>query len=113
MFHVKEIIARWDLRSQSHFPRTPIFYAICRVISWSGVTKYLASPPYVSSVRVLKKIKMAEYFDEVVLDAEDLEKLFEAATEFVRTIKNLSDEKKLTFYALYKQVCIISTRNFR
>ncbi|XP_058969221.2 acyl-CoA-binding domain-containing protein 6 [Pocillopora verrucosa] len=46
---------------------------------------------------------MAEYFDEVVLDAEDLEKLFEAATEFVRTIKNLSDEKKLTFYALYKQ----------
>lgn len=55
---------------------------------------------------------MAEYFDEVVLDAEDLEKLFEAATEFVRTIKNLSDEKKLTFYALYKQVCIISIRNF-
>lgn len=56
---------------------------------------------------------MAEYFDEVVLDAEDLEKLFEAATEFVRTIKNLSDEKKLNFYALYKQVCIISIRNFR
>lgn len=47
---------------------------------------------------------MAEYFDEVVLDAEDLEKLFQAATEYVRTIKNLSDEKKLTFYALYKQV---------
>ena len=48
---------------------------------------------------------MAEYFDEVVLDAEDLEKLFQAATEFVRTMKNLSDEKKLTFYALFKQVC--------
>ena len=47
---------------------------------------------------------MAEYFDEVVLDAEDLEKLFQAATEFVRTIRNLSDEKKLSFYALYKQV---------
>ena len=47
---------------------------------------------------------MAEYFDEVVLDKEDLEKLFQAATEFVRTIRNLSDEKKLTFYALYKQV---------
>lgn len=47
---------------------------------------------------------MAEYFDEVVLDAEDLEKLFQAATEYVRTIKNLSDEKKLTFYALFKQV---------
>lgn len=47
---------------------------------------------------------MAEYFDEVVLDAKDLEKLFQAATEFVRTMKNLSDEKRLTFYALYKQV---------
>ena len=47
---------------------------------------------------------MAEYFDEVVLDAEDLEKLFQAATEFVRTMRNLSDEKKLAFYALYKQV---------
>jgi len=46
---------------------------------------------------------MAEYFDEVVLDTEDLEKLFQAATEYVRTMKNLSDEKKLTFYALYKQ----------
>ena len=52
---------------------------------------------------------MAEYFDEVVLDAEDLEKLFQAATEFVRTMRNLSDEKKLAFYALYKQV---STLNF-
>ena len=47
---------------------------------------------------------MAEYFDEVVLDAEDLEKLFQAATEFVKTMRNLSDEKKLAFYALYKQV---------
>ncbi|XP_020619015.1 acyl-CoA-binding domain-containing protein 6-like [Orbicella faveolata] len=46
---------------------------------------------------------MAEYFDEVVLDTEDLEKLFQAATEFVRTMRNLSDEKKLAFYALYKQ----------
>ncbi|KAM7447147.1 acyl-CoA binding domain-containing protein 6 [Porites harrisoni] len=46
----------------------------------------------------------AEYFeDEVVLDADDLEKLFQAATEFVRTMKNLSDEKRLTFYALFKQ----------
>ena len=47
---------------------------------------------------------MAEYFDENILDAEDLEKLFQAATEFVRTMKNLSDEKRLTFYSLYKQV---------
>lgn len=47
---------------------------------------------------------MAEYFDEVVLDAGDLEKLFQAATEFVRTMHSLSDEKKLAFYALYKQV---------
>ena len=50
----------------------------------------------------------AEYFeDEVVLDADDLEKLFQAATEFVRTMKNLSDEKRLTFYALFKQVCFL------
>lgn len=52
----------------------------------------------------------AEYFeDEVVLDADDLEKLFQAATEFVRTMKNLSDEKRLTFYALFKQVCFLIT----
>ena len=52
----------------------------------------------------------AEYFeDEAVLDADDLEKLFQAATEFVRTMKNLSDEKRLTFYALFKQVCFLIT----
>ena len=51
---------------------------------------------------------MAEYFDEVVLDTEDLEKLFQAATEYVRTMKNLSDEKKLTFYALYKQASVLN-----
>lgn len=51
-----------------------------------------------------RTVKMAEYFDEVVLDAGDLEKLFQAATEFVRTMPSLSDEKKLAFYALYKQV---------
>ena len=55
---------------------------------------------------------MAEYFDEVVLDAEDLEKLFQAATEFVRTARNLSDDKKLTFYALYKQVCTLFLNKF-
>lgn len=71
------------------------------------------SPPYLSSLnKYLPESNMAaaEYFeDEVVLDADDLEKLFQAATEFVRTMKNLSDEKRLTFYALFKQVCFLIT----
>ncbi|XP_068694920.1 acyl-CoA-binding domain-containing protein 6-like [Montipora foliosa] len=48
---------------------------------------------------------MAEYSDgvRVFVDGEDLEGLFHAATEFVRTLKDISDEQRLTFYALYKQ----------
>ena len=52
---------------------------------------------------------MAEYSDgvRVFVDGEDLEGLFHAATEFVRTLKDISDEQKLTFYALYKQVGLL------
>ena len=48
---------------------------------------------------------MAEYCQEVLVNGEDLQGLFQAATEFVRTLKNISDEQKLMFYGLYKQVC--------
>ena len=47
---------------------------------------------------------MAEYSQEVLVHGEDLQGLFQAATEFVRTLKNISDEQKLMFYGLYKQV---------
>ena len=48
---------------------------------------------------------MAEYSQEVLVNDEDLQGLFQAATEFVRTLKNISDEQKLMLYGLYKQVC--------
>ena len=48
---------------------------------------------------------MAEYSQEVLVNGEDLQGLFQAATEFVRTLKNISDAQKLVFYGLYKQVC--------
>ena len=48
---------------------------------------------------------MAEYSQEVIVNGEGLRGLFQAATEFVRTLKNISDEQKLIFYGLYKQVC--------
>ena len=47
---------------------------------------------------------MAEYSQEVLVNGEDLQGLFQAATEFVRTLKNISDEQKLMFYGLFKQV---------
>ena len=47
---------------------------------------------------------MAKYSQEVLVNGKDLQGLFQAATEFVRTPKNISDEQKLMFYGLYKQV---------
>jgi len=46
---------------------------------------------------------MAKYSQEVLVNGEGLRGLFQAATEFVRTLKNISDEQKLIFYGLYKQ----------
>ena len=48
---------------------------------------------------------MAKYSQEVLVNGKGLRGLFQAATEFVRTLKNISDEQKLIFYGLYKQVC--------
>ena len=47
---------------------------------------------------------MAEYSQGVLVNGEDLQGLFQGATEFVRTLKNISDEQKLMFYGLFKQV---------
>ena len=55
-----------------------------------------------TSIRVTSN--MAEYSQEVLVNGEDLQGLFQAATEFVRTLKNISDEQKLMFYGLFKQV---------
>ena len=63
----------------------------------------VSSPPYESHT-VSDNFNMAEYAGEVEVDIQDVEKLFDAAAEYVRTVRSLSDENKLCFYALYKQV---------
>ena len=48
---------------------------------------------------------MADFEDEDELGADELGNIFETASDFVKTLRSLSDEKKLAFYGLFKQVC--------
>ena len=52
------------------------------------------------------RFKMAEFLYDYTGEGE-LENAFQNAAEFVKKMRNLTDEKKLAFYGLFKQVCVI------
>ena len=49
---------------------------------------------------------MAEFLYDYTGD-DELENAFQNAAAFVKKMRNLSDEKKLAVYGLFKQVCVI------
>ena len=44
---------------------------------------------------------------------DELENLFQLATEFVRDLRDLKNEEKLKFYGLFKQVGALKCTNFK
>ena len=44
---------------------------------------------------------------------DELENLFQLATEFVRDLRDLKNEEKLKFYGLFKQVGTLKCTNFK
>ena len=45
--------------------------------------------------------------EEEDLTSEEIQELFVAATDYVKRMKGLSDENKLNFYGLFKQVSVL------
>ena len=43
---------------------------------------------------------------------DELENLFQLATEFIRDLRDLKNEEKLKFYGLFKQVSVLKCSHF-